>query len=178
MQPALVISVLALLFTVFSFWWMNWRRGRLHVGEPRSYAAFGSNEGKLVIEIPLIFFNSGPIPRIVRNLRLVPLSGDVNDPLVFTATVEKLGTDEGRTFATQIPVRGREAQLLICEFQRSPGQLVFEEGAYPFSLQAQLDKKDKWKDLLIFNLNVSAQSAESINRQFIVHDNLVAARTS
>jgi len=36
---ALFISVFALLFTIFSFWWMNWRRGKIIVGSPRSFAA-------------------------------------------------------------------------------------------------------------------------------------------
>jgi hypothetical protein len=172
MEPAMVISILALLFTIYSFWWMNWRRGRLHVGEPRSYAARGSKEAKLVVEIPLVFFNDGPIPRIVRNLRLVPIEEEISVPLVFTATVKKLGTDEGRAMATQFPVRGREAPLLICEFQRDPGMLEFRTGSYPFSLQALLDRQVRWKEILRFELNVSPKSANSINRQFIVHDNI------
>ena len=68
---ALIISTLALLFTIFSFWWMNWRTGILRVGTPRSYAAFGSVENKMVLEFPFVFFNDGPIPIIVQNLRLV-----------------------------------------------------------------------------------------------------------
>jgi len=31
---ALFISVFALLFIIFSFWWMNWRRGKIIVGLP------------------------------------------------------------------------------------------------------------------------------------------------
>ncbi len=35
----LVISVLALGFTLFSFYWMNLRRGTLRIGHPRAYEA-------------------------------------------------------------------------------------------------------------------------------------------
>lgn len=153
---------------------MNWRKGKLHVGEPRSYAAFGSEENKLLVEIPLIFYNDGPIPWVIRSMRLVPTDQNSQDPLKFTATVEKLGTDEGRAMATQFPIRSREARLLICEFQRVPGRLTFEEGSYSFSLQALLDQESQWKPILKFDLNVSSRSAESINRQFIVHDNVPA----
>jgi hypothetical protein len=168
---ALTVSVLALLFTVFSFWWMNWRKGKLRVGSPRSYAAHGADQKRMVIEPPFVFFNDGPIPIVVDNLRLI-FSNKANDrPLDFVATVEKIGTDEGRTFATQFPVRGRESTLLICEFQRRPGGMLFEAGSYPMQLQAKLDGSEKWKSICDFHLNVSEESLATINKQFLVYDN-------
>ena len=38
MSWALLVAVLALLFTVASFWWLDARRGSLQVGQPRAYA--------------------------------------------------------------------------------------------------------------------------------------------
>jgi len=172
-NPAIVISVLALLFTVFSFWWMNWRKGTLHVGIPRTYAAFAQKDGKMVLEFPLIFFNSGPIPVFVHNLRVVFQDEKPQRPLTFIATVNKLGKDEGRSFATQFPVRGREAILLICEFHRTPGGIELHEGSYPLELQAILGNGSKWKRICRFPLNVSNRSAQLINKQFIVHDNVL-----
>ncbi|PJB57344.1 MAG: hypothetical protein CO097_02675, partial [Candidatus Infernicultor aquiphilus] len=46
---ALFISVFALLFIIFSFWWMNWRRGKIIVGLPRSFAATSKSEDDLLI---------------------------------------------------------------------------------------------------------------------------------
>lgn len=172
-NPALVISILALIFTVFSFWWMNWRKGKLHVTTPRSYAAFGSVERKMVVEFPFVFFNDGPIPIIVQNLRILFLDEDEAQPLNFNATVRKLGTDEDRAFATQFPVRGREAVLLICEFQREPGGMVFKSQSYRLELQAKLGKSKKWKRLTRFPLTVTERSVNTINKQFIVHDNML-----
>jgi hypothetical protein len=37
-SEAVIISIAALAFTVFSFWWMNWRKGKLIVGPPRTFA--------------------------------------------------------------------------------------------------------------------------------------------
>lgn len=171
-NPALLISILALLFTIFSFWWMNWRKGKLIVGSPRTFAAFGSLEGKMVLEFPFVFFNNGPTPIIIQNLRLIFAEEKEPYPLGFNATVKKLGKDEDRAFATQFPVRGREALLLICEFQRTPGGMIFEERNYPLELQAKLDNSTKWKRICKFNLNVTKKSLPTINQQFIVHDNM------
>lgn len=169
---ALVISILALLFTVFSFWWMNWRTGKLHIGSPRTYAAFGSQEGRMVLEFPFVFFNDGPMPIFVQNLRLLFLQETQPRPLSFIATVKKLGKDEDRAFATQFPVHGREAILLICEFQREPGGMTFEARNYPMELQAKLSNSKKWKQICRFSLNVPERSLPTINRQFVVHDNM------
>ena len=168
---ALVISTSALLFTVASFWWMNWRKGKLHVGTPRSYAATGSAEGKVIIELPLDFFNDGPTPIIVRNLRLVLPVNEATLNLRFEATVDKIGTDQGRTLATQFPVRGREALLLTCEFQRQTGGLVFEDRTYRLELQAKLDRCPKWKTLHRFPLVVTKGSLGSINTALRTCDN-------
>lgn len=167
----LVISVLALLFAVISFWWMNWRIGRLIVGAPRSYAAIGSLDEQMVLEFPFVFFNDGPMPIIVQNLRIVFSNETQSHPLGFTATVKRLGRDEDRSVATQFPVRGREALYLICEFQREPGSMLFAVGSYPVELHAQLGNETRWKSICHFTIDVSAQDLRSINKAFIVHDN-------
>lgn len=128
-DPALIISILALIFTVLSFWWMNWRTGHLHVSGPRSYAAKGALDGRLILRFPFVFFNDGPMPIIIQNLRLIFVEENDGRPLKFAATVKKIRTsdeDQERDFAVQFPVRGREALPLICEFQRNPGGMVFE----------------------------------------------------
>jgi hypothetical protein len=172
-HPALIISILALIFTIFSFWWMNWRKGKLHVGSPRTYAAFGSLEARMVLEFPFVFFNDGPMPIFIQNLRLVFSDETQIRPINFIATVKKLGKDEERAFATQFPVRGREALLLICEFQREPGGMIFESQIYPIELQAKLDNSKQWKKICSFNLKVTDKSLSTINKQFIVHDNML-----
>jgi hypothetical protein len=166
-----VISTLALLFTVFSFWWMNWRTGKLRVGAPRTYAAIGSLSDTMVLEFPFVFFNDGPMPIIVQNLRLIFSDETEPRPLDFIATVRRLGTDEDRSFATQFPVRGREAMLMICEFQRKPGGMDFEARSYPMELQAKLGNNKPWKCICCFSLNVSTQGSQTIKKAFVVHDN-------
>jgi hypothetical protein len=168
---ALIISTLALLFTISSFWWMNWRRGKLIVGKPRSYAARGAQTENLIITLPLVFFNEGAAAIVVQNLQLLLLQEGETRPLFFNATLEKLLKDESRSFATQFPVRGREAVTLICEFQRSPGNLVFESKRYPIELQAILDDRNEWETLARFDLNIIDSAIPAINRQYLAHNN-------
>ncbi len=151
---------------------MHWRRGNLVVGIPRSYAARGSQAENLLITLPLVFFNDGAAAIVVQNLQLLLLDEGANArPLFFNATLEKLLKDEGRAFATQFPVLGREAVSLICEFQRSPGNLLFEAKRYAIELQAILDDRDEWQSLARFDLMVIDSAVPAINRQYLVHDN-------
>jgi hypothetical protein len=67
----IAIGVLALLFTIFSFWWMNWRRGKLNVGSFRMFAAGKGVEGSadsknlVIVSLPLVLWNSGARPLLV-----------------------------------------------------------------------------------------------------------------
>lgn len=172
-NSALIISSLALLFTVFSFWWMNWRTGRLEVGKPRSFAATGSDKGLLIILLPIVFFNNGPIPILVQNLRLIFPDEEDTTPLFFNATRAKLGDPKQDDFATQFPVKGREAILLHCQFHRTPGHLVFQARRYRLVLEGKLGNKKKWQKLSEFELNITEKSLQTINRLFVAHDNMV-----
>jgi hypothetical protein len=171
LEPALMISVFALLFTVFSFWWMYWRPGSIEIAEPRSYAAIGSESGRVLVELPFIFFNHGATPVVVHNLRL-KVEG-CRGPLFFNATVDKLGSDEGRRFAVQFAVRPQEALFLVCEFQKITGGFLFGPGSYSTVLEGIRGKAKKWQFLARFELNVTNRDSETINKQFIVHDNWV-----
>src|SRR5439155_27075652 len=102
---ALLISILALALSGFTFLWHSWRPGKLRVGTPHTYAGHTAAE-KLLLEFPFVFFNKGAKTVIVDNLRVrlpelqVRLPEHDGDPLTFVATVERQGTDTGRAFAT------------------------------------------------------------------------------
>jgi hypothetical protein len=170
---SLSISVLALLFTILSFWWMNWRRGKLIVSPPRSYAALGSRDGDLDIDLPLVFFNTGPIPYIVENLRLIFADEEDPRPLSLNATSQNLGTRQNRAFATQFIVRGREAVSMVYEFKRRPGQMLFEPRRYDMKVQAKFAHKTAWQNICSFPLNVTELALPAINERLIVHDNML-----
>ncbi len=127
----------------------------------------------MVLEFPFVFFNDGPMPIVVSNLRIIIEGEEATKPLIFAASVKKLAKDEDRALATQFPVRGREALLLICEFQRQQSSMIFENRSYNLELQGKLGDSKKWRCLSRFPLNVSEQSTPIISKQFIAHDNML-----
>jgi hypothetical protein len=172
------LSIFALLFTLYSFWWMNWRRGKLRVGAPRSFA-FHNGLEKFVVRFPLVFFNAGAVPIVVENLRLV-FREHPNRPLRFIATLKSIQLTSERTMATQFPVRSREAILLVCEFQReSEGgsfAIVLEERNYDVELQARLDtgerRSSEWARLINFQLRLDASIIEAGMSKMLIFDNM------
>ncbi len=170
LNSSLVISLSALFFTVFSFWWMNWRKGRIIVTDPPSYTASGT-QANLNIRIPLVFTNSGPTPIIIRDLFLF-LKDDAL-PLKFIATSKDILHNNERVIATPFVLLGREAKLVNCEFRRQPGNLKFEEKTYILFLKALCDKSKRWKKLLEFRLVVHKQDLEIINSTVLkLYENL------
>lgn len=168
---AVVVSVLALLFTTFSFWWMNWRRGRLTLSEIRTYAAVSSGNS-LIIQLPIVFFNSGAMPVLVNNLRLTfPDLGKEHTALFFNDTVEKLASDQGRLMATPFPVHGGEALLKICGFQRSRSGFNFEVGKYELNIEGRLGQDTDWTLLKTFTLKIRESQLNNLNSAFIAQDN-------
>ncbi len=165
---SLIISLLAIGLAAFSFWWLNWRPAKLYVATPPTYAGHGSE--KLLLEFPFVFYNSGARPVVVDNLRL-QLPTDGGEPLHFTATVEKLGTDEGRAFATPFFVGSRQAVKLICEFQRNPGKLTFKVREYTVQLDGRLNGGLEWEKLHSFVLAVTPRSLETLGTRLIAHEN-------
>ena len=171
---AITISGCALAFTTGTFWWMNWRRGTLHAWPPRSFA-FADTGGQVLIVLPLVFYNDGPTPIVVLNLQL-RLSGPSGTyRLSFEATrpgVQPLPVpDDGREMATAIPVRGREAQLICCEFSRKPGGVVSAANGWEASVEARLGAKRKWMTLLeSFPLAIDERALRQ-SGHYVAYDN-------
>lgn len=168
-QAALVLSITALLLSFLTFWYLQARRGTLTVGEPRTFA-FAATTNTVVMQLPLIFMNDGPLGYVVRNLRVRVQNLDPSRPLAFIATVEKLGTDEGRAFATAILVPGNQTVMTICQFQREPGEENPAPREMELVLDARLDNRQEWKEVLGFKIRARA-SAGGWATAFTVFDN-------
>lgn len=114
-----VVSLLALAFTLLSFWWMHWREGNLSVGNLQHFAAGSAitgaadNPNTFLVGLPLIIFNTGARPVIIESLRLVsPLN--VLGPLLYQAVETPLWTAqdpnkiERNSFFLPVIVRANE----------------------------------------------------------------------
>jgi len=171
---ALVISALAVLFTLLSFWWMHWRRGRIIVGPPRSFAAAskGSND-LLIVQLPLVFYNDGAASQVIQNLRLGLVQGQNRSAILyFNNTVPDLVNSSSRNWAIQFAVEGRESHSAVFVFQRKPGNFIFAAGKCQATLEGKLNDEDEWKVLLTFDLQTPARSVQTLNSGgLIVYDN-------
>jgi hypothetical protein len=91
----IVVAVLALLFTVVSFWWLHARKGSLKFYEPQSFATCVMPH-LAVIRLPLIIYNSGARPLVVQDMRLCfPKEPKSGVPLAWRSTRQQLKPVEG-----------------------------------------------------------------------------------
>jgi hypothetical protein len=99
---AIVVSLLALAFTIGSFWWLHARRGSLQAARPRSYA-FAK---KVRLRLPLALFNTGARALIVEDLRILADERRPRPPLewITTRKVLRPEPDDGFAFATPFAV--------------------------------------------------------------------------
>lgn len=149
------ISCTALLFTIGTFWWMQWRKGKIVVGAPRTYTAISHQKHNfLLVRLPLVFYNTGAATIVVQNLRLtLEQNGRKSPVLYFNQTVSELDVEQEGGWAKQFPVEGRKAVLLICEFLRKPRSgFAFSAGICNAKLEGKFDDDTSWKVIGTFKL--------------------------
>jgi len=171
-SSSIIISILALIFAVYSFWWMNWRKGKLKVSYLKHYGVDNS-ANKLLIELPLVFFNIGALPVVVESLRLILL--DKNSKQIFlhfNAIRTELMKDEGRYFATPFSINRGDSKKLVCEFQKNPSEFSFEIGDYKLLLEGKLYSKNKWIVLRKFIITIPQNKLESLRTKYEILEEL------
>lgn len=168
----IVISIAALVFTITSFWWMNWRIGKLNVSAPFTYAA-STQADKLILLFPLVFHNSGPVPYVVRDLRVRFRDEAPSVPLDF----QRIRSGVSPSHATLVdlssafPVPGNQVVRLFCEFQRIPQGREMTVGAHPLLLEGITDKSDEWQELVAFDVHVSQAAKHTMSSAFVAFMN-------
>lgn len=149
MEWGLIVALVALAFTIASFWWLHARTGRLEATAPRSYA-FAS---LVRIRLPLAFFNTGAKELIVADLRLV-LEGDPNRSgfeWSTTRTELRPQSEDGLAFPTPFSVQGRGAKELIVEFGDDLGWSPAPGTRHRMRVQALIHPSDAWVDVVAFD---------------------------
>jgi hypothetical protein len=142
---ALVVSFLALAFTLISFWWLHARRGSLSAATPETYAFVKGFR----LRFPLAFFNDGAVPLLVTDLR-IDISEVGRFPWVTTRSKLRPSSDDEHAFATPFAVGGRDTKELVVEFGEdrdwSPGPGTEHE----LRLEAKLHHDESWHELAAF----------------------------
>ena len=166
---AVTISLLALAFTITSFWWLHARQGSLTATRPRGYA-FASAPDKVRLRLPLAFFNTGAQALIVSDLRVI-FDDEAREALPWITTRSKLRPekDDGFAFATPFAVQGRGTRELIVEFGREEPWGPQPGSSHRLRLQAQLHPAERWIDVTTFDW-WAPSTAESMS-SYIAHRN-------
>lgn len=141
-----LVPVLALVFTIASFWWIWLRRGRLTISPPR-YQASACTAKTLRIRFPLVFRNTGARPITVEDLRLA--IDHVNLDWITTRKTLRPEGDDVVDFAVPFVVAGREARTVIAEFGASSEEWSpTPSSSYTVSLERSVS--GKWRTVGAF----------------------------
>lgn len=165
------IAVLALLFTVATFWWQNWRRGSLHVTEPHAFAMV-SDSTLALVRLPVALYNTGARTILVQNLRLwLPGQNDIEAlPWRTTRRTLRPGKDDVEDFPAPFAVQGRDAVVRFLEFGHPLPGFVIQRGPQPARLEALLGHRRGWVTVLEFVLLVPDQPTVDLS-SYLAHDN-------
>jgi len=170
--PSVFIAILALLFTISSFWWIQVRRGRIMIYPPSTYAgSFGSD--KLVLILPLVLYNTGPAPLVVLGLRMridrntrdaPPAEPALPTTIYWHATPSRLYNPEdgkgSRPYASPFAVEGRKAVERFVEFQWNPPGTTLEHGPYDVIIEVRTAHRRGWRRALAFQLHTQLSTGE------------------
>ncbi len=171
MTVSILIAVLALLFTVASFWWLNARSGRLLGSIPTTFAMFFDNSTAR-FRIPVILYNTGAKTTVVESLRLA-IIGSGNEPLEWVTTGTRLRPIEGEKddFATPFAIEGRRVIRIFPDFKETPPSWRPQPGStHQMAIQAYTLGKRQWRTVVEFPLAVPRENLD----RFIVHRNAAA----
>jgi len=165
---AVAISLLALGFTIASFWWLHARQGSLEAARPQAYA-FASN--KVRLRLPLAFYNTGAKSLIVGDLRVVLDEEPTHSPFEWITTRAQLLPEpgDGFAFATPFAVEGRSAKEVVVEFGDEIQWSPSPASKHRLRLQALIHPAEDWEDVVTFDW--WAPPSEEAMTQYLTHRN-------
>lgn len=154
MTAALAVSILALLFTIASFWYLQARRGRLVMSSIPAFAGYIAKD-ELAIRIPILLYNSGARTRLVDEIRLVFTSwaDGHGEWETFHPTLKPV-TGNGNTddFAGPYPIDGRRAVMRFVKFTYRLADHLPEPIPTHCHVEARLDGSLTWRKVGAFTL--------------------------
>lgn len=165
------VELCALAFTVLSFWWNTWRRGKLVCGYPRTFAATNA-EGRTRLLLPLSLRNTGPLSIGVRALRAQLAQDGRSTTLhhVLTRTAMRLERAEV-DFATNFAVEGRAQRSAHCRVRECWRAFRLPCRSRPRDLGALCEEEEQWTPLRKFELVIDASAGATIMSSYITYNN-------
>lgn len=154
------IAILALAFSIGSFWWIHARKGSL-ITYP--IIVFGGmiNNSQLQIRIPVVIHNTGARPAVIRSLQLRYKDAQGNIKVLPSQTFHSAidPQDSHEDFAHAYVVPGRSVMTKYVRFvQFEKAQLVAGEST-DFVLQILRDERKSWSGLKTLNIHTGLLTA-------------------
>ncbi|MFZ2541174.1 MAG: hypothetical protein WAW75_05300 [Gallionella sp.] len=149
-EIALVLSLCAIIFTIFSFWWLNARRGKvIAIGPQYVFGQFKSQ--KLAIQLPLVLQNTGPQSIVISGFAVRFLETQ-KDKLIWVGfSTDPL--DGEFSFKKPVVLKGFDAIQTILYFQREAAENLLVP--HKVQLQAVWSGKNTWRALTSFTMPAS-----------------------
>lgn len=147
-----LLPILAIAFTVFSFWWLNARKGRIEgVGPQYVFGCYKDN--KLQIQLPVALRNTGPQAIVVSGFRVRFLSSERESLLWIGFSSDPM--NGCFTFKKPVVIKGFDATELILFFQREECDNLFSNE----SVRLEFIESDsrEWSGLSLFDLPSSKE---------------------
>jgi hypothetical protein len=144
-DAGVVISVLALAFTVFSFWWIQVRTGHLVAYEPQTYAGYLKQNG-FRLRLPLTIYDTGAKALVATDLRVLFIREKVAVPVISFRSQLRPESTEHTDFAHPFAVPGRGSVSRFVEFGRkdwSPDPAT----VYETVIEVRTDGDATWREL-------------------------------
>lgn len=156
---AFLLTLLAVAFTIGSFWWMQLRRGRLEVSDPSSFA-MSSSPTLFVLRLPMTIRNTGAKTLVIEDMRLRFTDRIQPLPLPWRRVMSHLRPDTNETAALPSPVvlAGRSAVVLFAEFGAPMASSDYPgNGVHQVQIEAVVADRKGWQDLKRFGLRVEVR---------------------
>jgi hypothetical protein len=161
-----LVPVLALLFTVASFWWLYARRGRVvSTSVPHGYA-LSATDALFLLRIPVTVRNTGARSIVVRNMRMwiedIPHALE----LPWRRTMKHLQPwgDDLEGVSAPFVVPGRESHVVIAEFGSPLPGFKLTPGTHTVLVEIDDDghgrRTGDWRELLRFEWHVPGPPAD------------------
>jgi hypothetical protein len=109
---------------------------------------------KIIIELPLSFYNDGAAAIVIDNLLLRVQQEKIRMLFRFEYTRDELDSDTHH-WATQIALAGREAVMKVFSFHVNKRDTNLTAEVWDCYLRAKLNHQTNYTELYRFNLNVS-----------------------
>ncbi|KAB7709828.1 hypothetical protein GBN32_12005 [Plesiomonas shigelloides] len=147
---ALILSLCALFFTIFSFWYMNWRSGKLNVGPINTLYIGTGIEGFTskvhILGVPLIIWNSGAQPLVLHKLRVEMNELGLLWEFERTQTSLDLNYVDSKDdyLALPLSLKANEIKTINAIFNLRLNGFEYTSRNYKFKIQALLFGKAEW----------------------------------